>query len=323
MRFLLGLVAALALLYAGYWFVGQRAVERAGMAAFAQLQAEGWEAGHGGIATRGFPSRFDTTITAPRLADPATGIGWEAPWLQLHALSYRPNDVIAIFPEAQSVILPGGRIDIRAQGLRARGKVGLSAAMPFETITLDSGPVTATSQRGLELGLADALLALRRAATGATDYDLWVEGNGLTVTLGRLGTLPRAAAALRIDATLTLDQPIDRAIRPDAQLRALALRQATVDFGATGLVADGALTLDAAGTPAGTVNLTVRDWRAALAIAVEAGLVPAAMAGLAETAGALMSRGASDLAAPLVFEGGQMRLGPVPLGPAPALHARG
>ncbi len=93
-----------------------------------------------------------------------------------------------------------------------------------------------------------------------------------------------------------------------------------MDFGATGLIAKGALTFDAAGIPEGTVDLTVRDWRAALAIAVAAGMVPPGVAGLAETAGTLLAGGQADLTAPLAFTAGQMRLGPVPLGPAPSFY---
>ena len=321
MRFLLGLVAVLALLFCGYWFAGHAALNRGTAAAFAQLQAEGMEATHEGIATRGFPARFDTTITAPRLRDPATGVGWTAPTLELVALSYRPNEVIALFPAEQTLILPREEVGIRAEAMRASGRVGLSPAMPLDNVTLESGPLTLAGDSGWQAGLAGLLMALRQSATGPADYDLWIEGTDLTLSAPGLGTMPQAVPALRVDAALTLDQPIDRALRPDARLTALTLRQAVVDLGATGLSAEGALTLDAAGVPTGTVNLTVRDWRGALSFAVAAGLVPAQIATLAERAGALMAGGGADLTAPLVFDAGQMRLGPVPLGAAPALYA--
>lgn len=320
MRFLLGLVTVLALLYGGYWFVGQNAVERGAAAAFVQMEAEGWDASHQGIATRGFPSRFDTTVTAPRLLDPATGTGWEAPWLQVFALSYLPNEVIALFPDQQTVILPGDRIDIRAQDMRASARVGLSTALPFDNVTIESGPLTLAGETGWQAGLARALFALRRTDTGTADYDIWFEGTDIALPeTGGNAALPRNLPVLRLDGTFTLDQPIDRQMQPGARVESIALRQALVDFGTTGLRAEGALTLNAAGIPQGSINLTIRDWRAALAIAVAAGAVPPSMAGLAERAGGLLAGGGTDLSAPLVFDAGQMRLGPVPLGPAPAL----
>ena len=321
MRFLLGLVAVLALLFGGYWFAGHEALNRGTAAAFAQLQADGIEATHEGIATRGFPARFETTITAPRLRDPATGVGWTAPLLELFALSYRPNEVIALFPAEQTLILPREEVGIRAEAMRASGRVGLLPAMPLDNVTLESGPLTLAGDRGWQAGLAGLLMALRRSDRGPADYDLWVEGRDITLSAPGLGALAQTVPSLRVDAALTLDQPIDRALRPDARLTALTLRQAVVDLGTTGLSAEGALTLDAAGVPTGTVNLTVRDWRGALSFAVAAGLVPAQIATLAERAGAFMAGGEADLTAPLVFDAGQMRLGPMPLGAAPALYA--
>lgn len=320
MRFLLGLLAVLALLFGGYWVAGHEAMNRGAAAAFARLEAEGIEATHEGIATRGFPSRFDTTITAPRLRDPASGVGWKAPSLELYALSYRPNEVIALFPAEQTLILPREEVGIRAEAMRASGRVGLSPAMPLDDVTIESGPLVLAGDSGWQAGLAGLLMALRQSDRGPADYDLWLEGTDITLSAPGIGALPQAVPALRVDAGLTLDQPIDRALRPDARLTALTLRQAVVDLGATGLSAEGALTLDAAGVPTGTVNLTVRDWRGALSFAVAAGLVPAQVATLAERAGALMAGGGADLTAPLVFDAGQMRLGPVPLGAAPALY---
>jgi hypothetical protein len=60
--------------------------------------AEGWIAEYESDAHRGFPNRFDTTITGLDLADPETGVAWSAPFFQILSLSYQPNHVIAVFP---------------------------------------------------------------------------------------------------------------------------------------------------------------------------------------------------------------------------------
>lgn len=322
MRFLLGLVTALAVLYGGYWFVGQRTVERGAAAAFEQMAAEGWEATHAGISTIGFPSRFDTTVTAPRLVDLSTGVGWEAPWLQVFALSYLPNEVIALFPEEQAILLPQGRVTVRSEAMRASAKVGLSTRLPFDNVTVESGPLTLSGDNGWQAGLARALFAVRQAASGPADYDLWLEGTNISLPDSGNPALPAMLPVVRVDALVTLDQAIDRQMQPGARVESVQLRDMVVDFGATGLIAKGALTIDPAGIPEGTIDLTVRDWRAALAIAVAAGAVPPGIAGLAERAGTLLAGGQADLSAPLTFTAGQMRLGPVPLGPAPSLYAQ-
>jgi hypothetical protein len=321
MRFLIGLVTVLALLYGGYWFVGSRAVERGAAAAVVQMQADGWDVTHDGISTIGFPSRFDTTVTSPRLVDPTSGIGWEAPWLQVFALSYLPNEVIALFPDEQTVILPTVRIAVTSQDLRASGQVGLSTAMAFDNVTVESGPMTLAGDSGWQAGFARALLAMRQATSGPADYDLWLEATDITLPATMPG-LPVAMPVLRLDGAVTMSQRIDRHMQPGARVEAVTLRDMVIDFGTTGLSATGGLTLDPAGIPEGVVTLTVRDWRAALAIAVASSAVPPGIAGLAERAGALLAGGGTDLTAPLAFTAGQMRLGPVPLGPAPSFFVQ-
>jgi hypothetical protein len=317
MRFILGVVMVLAVLYGGYWFVGQGAAERGAVAAFVEMEARGFEARHEGISTVGFPSRFDTTVTAPLLRDPVTGIGWTAPWLQVFALSYRPNAVIAYLPNEQTVLLPDQTVAITGADIRASASVGFSPALPFEDLTVQSGAITFTGATGWQAGLARALVAMRRAAAEAPAYDLWFEATDITLPTDGTTGLPTALPVLRLDGTVTLDREIDRhttAARPTA----FDLRTIVLDFGETGLQAEGALTFDASGVPEGTVTFILRDWQRAIDIAVAAGLVPPGAAGMAERAAAVMAGGESDLTTALVFEAGQMRLGPLPLGPAPA-----
>ncbi|WP_439117971.1 DUF2125 domain-containing protein, partial [Nereida ignava] len=87
MRWIIGACLAAAVLWAGYWFVGSTAAERGAKAWFADRSAQGWVADYDSIETRGFPSRFDTTINALELADPRTGWAWSAPFFQVFALS--------------------------------------------------------------------------------------------------------------------------------------------------------------------------------------------------------------------------------------------
>ena len=101
MRVLLGVTALLGALWAGYWVVGSSAAQ-SGMADwFDERRAEGWVAEYDDLAVRGFPNRFDAGFTEISLADPGTGLAWQAPFFQLLALSYKPNHVIAVWPDEQ------------------------------------------------------------------------------------------------------------------------------------------------------------------------------------------------------------------------------
>ena len=119
MRTLFVVVALLAALYGGYWFIGQSQIERRAEAALADLEARGWDVAYSDLSTTGFPSRFDTTVSDIALTSPDGGIAWAAPFVQVFALSYRPNRIIAAWPDMQSLAVGGQRLDIAAQGLRA------------------------------------------------------------------------------------------------------------------------------------------------------------------------------------------------------------
>ena len=90
MRGLIWLTVILAGLWGGWWLVGSRGVEAAARGWFDAEVAQGRVATYETLAVRGFPSRFDVTVTAPRLSDPARGIGWQAPFVQVFSLSYKP-----------------------------------------------------------------------------------------------------------------------------------------------------------------------------------------------------------------------------------------
>jgi hypothetical protein len=86
---------------------------------FADRSAQGWVADYDTIETRGFPSRFDTTINTLELADPRTGWAWSAPFFQVFALSYKPNHIIAVWPNEQTIATPLARANITAEDMRA------------------------------------------------------------------------------------------------------------------------------------------------------------------------------------------------------------
>src|SRR5690606_31763771 len=91
-------------IWCGYWFVGARALDRAigqGLAHVPALSTEGH-------TIRGFPNRFDITFDAPHLR--AEGVDWQAPFVQVFALSYRLNHLIAVFAHDQ--LLQAGGLSV-------------------------------------------------------------------------------------------------------------------------------------------------------------------------------------------------------------------
>ena len=71
--------------------------------------------------------------------------------------------------------------------------------------------------------------------------------------------------------------------------------------------------------PEGTLTLDLRGWQSALRLAVSLGLLPVERLPLLSAGLAAMAEADGSASMDLVFADGQMRLGLVPLGPAPRL----
>jgi hypothetical protein len=333
MRLALGLVALLALLWSGYWVVGATAKNRALTAWFEDRRADGWVAEYRDIAVRGFPNRFDTTISGLDLADPETGVAWRAPFFQLFALSYRPNHVIAVWPPEQSVASPYETVTVAAADMRASVVFEPDTQLALDRSTMELDSFRLTGDSGWESGVARAVLATRRDAARANHYDIAFEATGVRPAeatrraLDPTGFLPNEVQRMALAVTMGFDAPWNRAAIEERRpaVTAVELDDLTAIWGDLELRATGTLAVDAAGYPEGRITVKAQNWREMLAIAVAAGALPQGLAdtlerGLAVMAG--MSGHPDTLDAPLDFAGRRVSLGPIPLGPAPRLRLR-
>jgi hypothetical protein len=295
-------------------------------AALADLRSDGL-ADYGEVALSGFPSRFDLRIETPALASADGFARWQAPYLQIYALSYQPNHIIAVWPQTQKVTLGRETLDITASDARASVVFGIGASLPLDHAQMVVKSVTLVSDTGWGADMAEARLAIRGSDT-ATDaeeigielLDLGLSGDA-AAQLTAAGPLPARIDRARMDAVLSLDSPIDR-FTPQNGVRVLAVdvRALELDWGDARLRGDGALAINAAGQPEGRIALRITNWRDILATAVGLGLVQSEIAATVENALgqlALASGAPEVLELPLVFAGGRMSLGPLPLGPAP------
>lgn len=315
-------VGVLAAGYGGYWFVAAQAAKSGAQALVDSLRADGVEVEYADLATRGFPSRIDTTVTDLALRDPESGVAWEAPWFQVFALSYRPNRIIAAWPPEQEIVLPGEVLTLGSTDMMASAHLGLSTDLPLDSATVQSGPLTvAAATGGWEAGAAHLLAAFRHA--GDADYDLFAELTDIALpapilaALDPLSTLPATVPVLRVEARLTFDRPVARGAAP--RLEVLALQNAVLDWTETGIAVSGRLTPDAGGRAEGTLQVELRNWPLLVDLARNAALVSEDQAALLRGALAAAANGDVSLTAPVTFAGGAMSIGPLPLGPAPLL----
>lgn len=313
MRRLTLIVISLAVIYAGYWFVGSSRATAAVQNAVIQMQETGWQADVD-VTTRGFPSRFDTTLRDISLRAPDGSWGYDAPFIQSLALSYRPNNVIVVFPETQQIITPAETLTLESPRLRAAAMVKANLALSFDNLTLEGEDIALRSDLGWTATLETLLAAARLQPESATTYDTYAKLDQFT--------LPENAGVIEtaiLDGSVRLQQPLDRATQ-DILVAQVVVNALRVDWNDVILAGEGQLDVDANGLPEGQIMLQIENWTAIVPRLVSIGVLDAEFADTALKMGALLAGGKDTVSLPFKFTDGSMSIGPLPLGPAPNLH---
>jgi hypothetical protein len=337
MRKLLFLLIAATALWSGYWVVGSNAVRDGVNGFFADAGAQGLVAENAGVSVKGFPNRFDLTLDQVKLADPASGAGWEAPFVQVFAMTWKPWHIIAAFAPEQQVFLPDDVITVTSQDLKASLRAKPSTELPLAEVRLAGTSLGLVSQQGWTLGLGDFTLGLRaEPALGLAGYELGFDLAPLTPDPGFVqavkavaipdlpaSDLPDTVESLWGSVFLTFSAPLDRhSGETKPYLTRVEINQFNFAWGQLAASAKGVIEADDQGFAAGEITVEVTNWDRLPAILVAAGVVKPEMA-------ATIARGMQALAAQspdlnllsltLKLAEGQMSFGPFPLGPAPRL----
>lgn len=320
-------------LWAGYWAVGSIALERGLSGWLEDRAAEGWVAEYSDLAVEGFPTRFETTFRDLELADPETGVAWQAPTFRIEAASARPTRITAVWPPEQTVASPLERITVTSATMRAEIGFEPDTALALETSDFALSDMRLVSTAGWEAALADGTLTTNQAEGVENGHDIRFEASSvlpaepLRVSLDPAGVLPETVETLRIAATLGFDAPWDRFAIEQArpQVTSIDLDELQATWGQLDLRAAGELAVDGQGVPEGRITVKATNWREMLGIARNGGLLPEALAPTVERALEILAglSGPPDtLDAPLSFQNGLVTFGPIPLGPAPRLVIR-
>lgn len=324
------LVLAGALVWMTWWAFGQIAHEKALTAWIEDRRDDGWVADIATLETAGFPNRFDTTVTGLTLADPETGVAWSAPEVQFLSLAYKPNEVIAVVPGPHRFSTPDETLEIAHEDARASLFLGASTELPLERARLVVESLDVASSLGWTARAEEARFAAERVAVMENAYRLGAELLGLVpadpvrALLDPAGLLPETIQTLHLDARVAFDATWDRAAievrRP--QPRRIELTDLSARWGDVLFRAAGEVRIDEAGFPEGSVTIRAEEWQKLLDMAVASGLLPEALRPTVEAGLDLLSGGTNRIDAPLDFADGQVRLGLIPLGPAPRLVLR-
>lgn len=330
MRKLLAFIIVAALAWSGYWFIGSQGHKAAMTTWMDDRRAEGWQVDYSEHSLRGFPSRFDTTLVDLQLTDPETGISWQAPFFQILSLSYRPNHLIAVWPNEQTIATPREKFSVKTSDMRASFKVKPSTDLALDSATIEMTDAEIASSEGWSTSFEAMTAAIRQAPDAPSTYDVAANidsvlpADPIRRVIERGGTLPDRIETLRFDLQAALDAPLNRVAletqRPD--VTNLILRDLRGTWGKLELRAQGDMEVRDA-RPQGEVNVTARNWRDMIGLAVETGALDPNFASTVELGLGMLaaaSGGEQSLDATLSFSGGRTFIGPIPIGPSPEIR---
>ncbi|WFE73434.1 DUF2125 domain-containing protein [Roseinatronobacter sp. S2] len=317
MRIILATILLAAIGYSAYWHISVRNLDAqisATLAHSSNFGASDYDLG-------GFPHRFDLTLHSPHLHTPDRAMTWQGAVLNIHALSYQPHHVIAVFPPEQVLDLHGQEWILRSPDARAslvyeRNQSGDvdRANLVFDAPELTHQSVTHT---------ADSLRAAINRTDDEAQYEVALELSGLrpdaTVLAGidPNGTLPPMLARSRVLATLAYEQPLRVADDPPT-LREITINEMDLIWGDIALQATGRLRPDIGGTLSGQLDLRMSNWDQVLQLLVAASVIAPDAAQMAQMLLTSMSdRETGSLDLPLQVRQSVMSFGPVSLGRLP------
>ena len=332
MRWLIGAVTGLFVLWSGYWVVGSRAVLNNVQTWVANAPRKGIPVKTGDITLAGYPNRFDLTVTDPEYADAVTGWSWRAPFVQAFALSYRPWALIVAFPNDQTLSRSGENIAVQSDGLRASVSVLPQSDLGFDTFILETDAATLTSDLGWSGSVGRSVVALRHDPSRAATYELGVQighlnlDPALSARLAEISELPPVIDSVTADVYAGLSAPLDRnAAQSKPQVEQIEITKALINWGPLAIHAEGQVKPDADGMADGRITIEVTNWQHLVPLLVASGAIKPELSQTASNMMSAMAKSGPDpkvLTVPLVMADGWMTLGPFPLGPAPSLRAQ-
>ncbi len=308
MRALVTLLIVLAAAFSGYWFLGAHYFRQGVENWFAAQTEAGRSAEVQGLEIEGFPTAFRATSDTIVIADPS-GWGWQTPSAAVSMPSWWPFQITAKLPEHQVVETPRGQLDVTVQDLT--GRFDLSPSMAPKALHVESGMLQAAGADGT---LRAGGFRFDSARRDGFTHHVTVTADGLGLEGGPVNL---TGGALSVEGDITLAERVQDV--PDAvavPIDTLSLTKAEMRFADAAVTATGKLVSDGRGFAAGDLTLRLENWQEALDAAVSAGLIPENRIGMLEGGFRMMAEG-DTLELPLTLSGGEIRFGPLPLGPAP------
>ena len=332
MRRLIWIIALAGLGWCAWWWAASTGLHNGADRWLTDRRAEGWQAEVSDIAGGGFPLHLQAGLRDLALADPDTGLAVQMQRLDISAPAWWPGDVtVRLADSPMGLASPYGQSQLTmADGVMAM-ELRPGSALELDALGWTAGPWQVTDAAGVQASAQDLTLTMTR--TDGPTYAFVTKANQFSPGVATRRNLqlpdgfPSAFDSLQLRATVTFDRPWDRRALNDRrpQPRQIDVTLAEARWGALSLNLAADLTVDAAGTPEGTVSLQAENWQTMLDIAEATGTLPTRLRGQAEGILAAMARASGNdttLDVTLTLRNGAVLLGFVPLAPAPRILLR-
>ena len=325
----MAIFVVLAIGWTAFWIWNRAETGRQMDATAAELRKAGYQISWASRGIGGYPFRLNVTLTGFRASEPA---GWavEAPRLESQAYMHAPGQWIIAATEGATFVRPvGGPVAVRGKLIRA--SLGSLKRYPpsfsFEGVELTFQPAPGAQP----FGLASAERLEFHTRAGPDDEGgIFAEVKGGKAAPGGLmaalaGDKP---VVFEWNSTLSKMSALTGADWPSA-VRAwsaaggrMTVRRAGLTAGDAAIgVSAGTLGADSGGRLSGLLDVTLRQAPRALAVMGATGLIPPEAAAAGAVVIAARQGTAQAARATINFQAGQTTLGPVALGPAPAVYA--
>lgn len=334
MRRLIWFGGLVALLWSGWWFFAAVAIQNGLDRWLNDRRAEGWQADVSDLSVIGYPLRLEANLEQPVLADPQTGLAFEATTLAVQAPAYAPGTVTVTFPQDEILLAtPFGRRSVLAETAEARLTLSAGTAAEVAHMSLTSGPWMISAPLGILMSADGLKVEMDQDPEQGNRYHYAIESpafqpGDLARNAARLpGDWPKAFDSLVLDMTVDFDRPFDRRTIEDQrpQPRRIDLRIAEAVWGDLSLRFSANLDVAPDGTPDGELSIQARNWRTLLEVAQNTGTLPESLRPQLENILDALARGGGNVDAldvTLTLRDGTVFLGFIPIGAAPPILIR-
>jgi len=323
--------------YAAYWHVGAAAVEDLLLARIAQERGRGILIDHAALERSGFPTRVRLRLAELLIENPASGWTIGIPELMLEVAPWRPlRQEVTLRGSLEAVLHDSGRVlTFRLTSDRLGGHVDLAAdgrvaeaGLAGAALVLEAEGVPAllrsVAAEGLDLDVKD-LAHVASAATGTPDPvgEAVLSLRGITVEGAVMPLGPRIE---RVGLRAILKGALPPGADPGDGLEhwrdaggVVEMPWLSLDWGRLGLAGNGAIALDSALRPLGSIALRIAGFRETLGDLAQAGIIDSRSAGAVGLAMSLFARSPPEGGPPVVetvlrMQDGEIALGPFRLG---------